>query len=94
MSEPEPRWPMFLRVWRRATLIDRVIDKLGLDLVAAVRLDKGDAYREACANCQTCSVVRACRHLLDSVEPTSVSLGNCPNLQYYERCGRSSRSTG
>ena len=86
MPNRKPRWPMFRRVWQRAELTDRMIVESGVNPVVAARLDKGDAYREACANCLTCSVVDECRNWLDAAERLPLPPGFCPNSRFFERC--------
>ena len=86
MPNREPRWPMFHRVWRRAELTDRMIGELRVDPIVAARLDKGDAYREACTNCLTCSGASECRNWLDAPERLPLPPDFCPNTRYFERC--------
>jgi hypothetical protein len=86
MPDREPSWPMFKRVWRRAELTDRMIDELAVDPIIAARLDKGDAYREACANCIACSSPSDCRNWLDATERLPLPPDFCPNSKFFERC--------
>ncbi len=86
MSTKEPRWPMFYRVRRREKLTDRMIGEMGVDPIVAARLDKGNAYREACANCLTCSAAGDCRNWLDAAERLPLPPDFCPNSRFFERC--------
>ena len=86
MPNRKPRWPMFRRVWRRADLTDRMIAETGIDPIVAARLDKGDAYREASANCLTCPMASCCRNWLDAAERLPLPPGFCPNSRFFERC--------
>ena len=86
MPNRELRWPMFRRVWRRAELTDRMIAESGVDPVVAARLDNGDAYREACANCLTCPVAAECRNWRDAAEHLPLPPDFCLNSRFFERC--------
>lgn len=86
MPEQGPRWPMFQRVWRRAALTDRMIDELGIEPIIAARLDKGEAYRQACTICLTCPAARPCRNQLDLGEGLASVPNYCPNRHFFEAC--------
>lgn len=86
MLSREPRWPMFHRVWRRAELTDRMVCELGINPIAAVKLDDGQAYREACITCLTCAAPNTCRNWLNSESRLPVSSEFCPNSRFFERC--------
>ncbi|MGI9478509.1 MAG: DUF6455 family protein [Hyphomicrobiaceae bacterium] len=86
MPNREPLWPMFRRVWRRAELTDRMINDLGVDPIVAARLDKGEAYREACAICLACPVTRVCRNWMTADEGHDQPPDFCPNAHFFGRC--------
>ena len=86
MANRDPLWPMFRRVWRRADLANRMIEALNVDPIIAVRIDKGDAYRDACTICLTCSAAPACRNWLNDSEHPALPPDFCPNAQYFATC--------
>lgn len=86
MLNREPRWPMFHRVWRRAELTDRMIIELGIDPLVAARIDKGEAYCEACDICLTCPAARACRSWLNVTDQPPCPPDFCPNADFFESC--------
>lgn len=48
------RWPMFNQIRRRQELVDQMMHTLGVDVLTAVRLDKGQAFVRARARCRDC----------------------------------------
>ncbi len=86
MPNREPRWPMFQRVWRRAELTDRMITELGIDPIVAARLERGDAYHQACTICLTCPAARNCRNWLNSSDLHSRPPHFCPNSNFFANC--------
>lgn len=73
-------WPMFRRVERQATRLHEMIDRLGIDPVALVRLNNGEAYHEARAACLFCHKTDACLAWLDGTMQADQP-GFCPNLE-------------
>jgi Family of unknown function (DUF6455) len=52
--------PMLDRVFRRAELMDRMMERVGIDAAAAARLEKGMAFYKARTKCIGCSRERQC----------------------------------
>lgn len=72
-------WPMFAQVLRRHDLMDEMMEKQCVDVLAAVRT--GDAFVRARANCRDCTCEGACRDWL-LAEPGSPA-EFCPNLEFF-----------
>ncbi|MGB3020505.1 MAG: DUF6455 family protein [Methyloceanibacter sp.] len=72
-------WPMLARALRRHELMDEMMEKQGVAVIAAVRA--GDAFVEARANCRDCACETACRNwfLEESEDPAEF----CPNLDFF-----------
>jgi Family of unknown function (DUF6455) len=49
------------QILRRQELMDRVMEKCGVDVLAAIRADKGQVFFEARAKCRECPHDVACR---------------------------------
>ena len=52
---------MFDRVFRQAELMDRMMERVGVNAAAAARIDKGMAWYEARTKCIACCSDRQCR---------------------------------
>ena len=57
--------PMLNRIFRQAELMDRVMERVGVDLPVAARLDRGMAWYEARTKCIACCNERQCRAWLE-----------------------------
>lgn len=86
MANRAPNWPLFRKVWRRAELTDRMIEALAVSPIIAARIDKGNAYHNACTICLTCSVATACRNWLDESQYPALPPDFCPNAQFFRTC--------
>ncbi len=73
-------WPMFARALRRHELMDEMMAKQGVEVIAAVRA--GDAFVEARAHCRDCTCETACRDwfMEESGDPAEF----CPNLDFFK----------
>ena len=56
--------PMLDRVFRQAELMDRMMERVGVNAAAAARVDKGMAWYEARTKCMACCSERQCRDWL------------------------------
>ena len=52
MATPERSWPRLARILRRHALMDEMLEKQGVDLIAAVRA--GDDFVRARDDCRNC----------------------------------------
>ena len=65
-----PRFGAHLdRIFRHAELMDRVMERLGIDPSVAARLDRGMAWYEARTRCLACRDERQCRLWLEQTDP-------------------------
>lgn len=81
------RWPALNQVLRRQELMDRMMERLGVDALTAVSLDKGQTFVEARAACRYCQQESACRAWLDAPKAPTSPPEFCPNARFFLRCG-------
>lgn len=84
MATDTSRWPVFARVLRRHALMDEMIEKQGVDLIAAIRA--GDGFVQARARCRDCSHEGDCRDWF--LEDAGAPAQFCPNLEFFRACKR------
>ena len=89
-----PRWPLTVQVGRRAELMDRVIQALGVNPAAAARKDGGKAFAEARATCLYCRNGRACQDWLDAGDGLPLSADFCPNASFFRELMSSAGMAG
>lgn len=78
--------PMLSRIFRQAELMDRVMERLGIDPSVAARLDKGMAWYEARTKCIACCSDRRCRSWLDRSDVSHGAPQFCANVEFFRRC--------
>ncbi len=66
MRWPMQRWSQYRRVNAGAQLMDEVMERLGVDPVAAIRNTRGADFTQARSNCIDCMHARQCRRWLDA----------------------------
>ena len=77
------------QILRRQELMDRVMEKCGVDVLAAIRADKGQVFFEARAKCRECPHDVACRNWwLESSEELQLPPDFCPNANFFPACSR------
>jgi hypothetical protein len=82
--------PMLKRVFRQAELMDRMMERVGVDLAKAARLDRGAAWYEARTRCIACCCERQCLNWLEHsqaqapAEPPEF----CHNTEFFRSCRR------
>jgi hypothetical protein len=80
--------PLLDRILRQAELMDRVMERVGVDASAAARLDKGMAWYEARVACVECSSQRECldwlARLPGSASPQPPEF--CHNSEFFRSC--------
>ena len=87
MSTATPQWPMFREVLRRQELMDDMMERCGVDLLDAIRMDRGQSFVEARAKCRLCVCVRTCRDwLLAPDADLSRPPDFCPNARLFRTC--------
>jgi hypothetical protein len=85
-SPIDAAWPMFHRVWRHAALLDRMVAKLQVSPVAAARLDRGEALREARTRCLGCHRAADCADWMEASSGLPLPPSFCPNGAFFARC--------
>jgi hypothetical protein len=80
-------WPRFDRVRRKQELMDRMMHRLGVDPLTAVRIDDGRAFVSARARCRDCTHESECRVWLDRPHAAPLPPDFCPNGDFFEECG-------
>jgi len=83
MSNSRLLWPTPERLRRRHALMDRMMQKRGVDALAALRVDGGLAFIEARAKCRYCLHEDVCRHWLATEAPTTLP-DFCPNARFFQ----------
>ena len=80
--------PMFDRVFRQAELMDRMMGCVGVDPIAAARVNKGMAWYEARTKCIACCSERQCRDWLarSEVQAFSDPPEFCQNAAFFRHC--------
>ncbi len=79
-------WPIFNRVLRQAAMMDRMMQRAGVEPGVAVRLDKGCAYYAARTRCIECPVADRCHAWLDDPQGGPLPPEYCPNVAFFQRC--------
>lgn len=86
------KWPQMERVQRQARQMDRMMDRLGVDAVAAARQARGWPYARACRTCLGCPVVSLCSRWLDSADGGAATTPDfCPNAALFDEWRQLSR---
>jgi hypothetical protein len=80
---------MFDLVLRRQKLMDAVMEASHVNVVAAIRIDEGQAFMDARSRCRNCFNEIKCRRWLGSPEPKSGPPDFCPNMALFTRCRQS-----
>lgn len=76
--------PMAERVLKRADLMGRMMQRLDVSTITAVRLESGASIYEARARCIACPAEAECRAWLEAGERTLPEF--CPNARFFARC--------
>jgi hypothetical protein len=79
-------FPRFLRVWRQAELMDRMLERQGIDAIVAARLDGGAAFMAARRACLGCHHSHMCEQLLEALPGSPLSPSFCANADFFDRC--------
>jgi hypothetical protein len=80
--------PMLRRVFRQVALMDRMMERVGVDRGAAARDGEGTAWYEARTRCIACCHEKQCRDWLARAPATShpEPPAFCHNADFLERC--------
>ena len=79
-------WPIFNRTRRRQALMDEMMEVQEVNLLEAVRHNRGISFVKARKNCQNCVVEKDCVAWMatDQVERPDF----CPNIDFFESVRR------
>jgi hypothetical protein len=82
--------PMLERVFRQVALMDRMMERLGVERIKAARDEGGTAWYEARTKCIGCCSERQCGDWLarDATASTSEPPIFCHNADFFTRCRR------
>ncbi len=78
--------PMLRRILAQAELMDRMLQRLGVDEAALARLDGGMGLYEARTRCLACRNERECRAWLEGWTSPADPSEFCPNAAFFGRC--------
>lgn len=87
MDAGDRKWPQTDRVWRQLAQFDRVLERIRVDPVFAVRVNRGAAVKQACDICLACLRQQECRSLLDGGEASAI-MAFRPNAGFFDQCPR------
>lgn len=79
-------WPTFKRVMRQAAMMDRMMERAGVEPGIAVRLEQGEAFYAARTRCIECPVSERCHAWLDDQVAGPLPPDVCPNFAFFKRC--------
>ena len=79
-------WSMHRRVEHQASRMDEMMDRLGVDPIALIRLRQGEAYAEARTQCLFCTASGTCRRWLEEPMQPDAPPDFCPNLPIFQAC--------
>ncbi len=85
--------PMLDRVFQQAELMDRMMERVGVDPGVAARADQGMAWYEARTRCIACSHEPACRRWLERAEALPAPPEFCANTAFFRSCLESGPDT-
>jgi hypothetical protein len=85
MSNSRLLWPTEKQLRRRYGLMDRMMQKRGVDANGVRRVDGGLAFLEARAKCRYCLHEEACRGWL-TIRAPRTSPEFCPNAAFFQSC--------
>jgi len=85
---------MLNRIFRQAALMDRVMERVRVDPMAAARVDSGMAWYEARTKCIACRNERQCRDWVARPEADAYSQPPefCHNAEFFRRCSKGIRN--
>lgn len=78
--------PMLDHVLAQADLMDRMIDRVGVNPAVVARLDRGMTWYAARTRCIECSHSRECRAWVDGTAAGTAPPDFCPNGRLFESC--------
>ena len=89
MTKGLPRWPMLQQVEGRAVRTQQMMERLEVDSLQLVRLERGKTYCRVHEICLQCRVADVCREWLQSKDNKTERPDFCPNLELFLSCASS-----
>lgn len=89
MKKGLPRWPMLQQVERRAVRTQQMIERLDVDSLQLVRLERGKIYCRVHEICLQCRVADVRKEWLQSKDNRTERPHFCPNLEQFLSCSSS-----
>jgi hypothetical protein len=77
---------------RHPDLMERMMQRMSVSLIAAARIDGGMAWSEARTKCIFCRCENECTHWLEEPEVTGNPCRFCPNVEFFEQCAAASKA--
>jgi hypothetical protein len=77
---------MLDRVFSQAELMDRMIERVGINPAVVARLDRGMTWYAARTRCIECCHARECRAWVDDGRPSAAPPDFCPNAALFQSC--------
>ena len=84
MGESVPTWPMFRQVYRRQALMDSMMTVTDVNVVAAIRADRGEGFIAARSKCRLCPHEQECTEWLATARPGRPAPDFCPNARLFD----------
>ncbi len=89
MTKSLPRWPMLHQVEGRARRTQQMIERLRVDPLKLVRLNRGEEYSRIHETCLQCRAADACLLWLREDHAETEHPDFCPNLELLLSCATS-----
>ncbi len=85
MQKSRQHWPIFSQVLRQESLMNRMIAALKINMLDAVRQDRGEAIASARDKCFHCTNIEACKSWLNTAQDPKTPPIFCPNSTFLHR---------
>ena len=81
-------WSICRQVERQAQLMGEMMERLGVDPLAAARRQHGTAFVQARTTCLLCRSSSDCRRWIEGAPEAEHPSRFCPNMPFFESCLR------
>ena len=92
MSDFGYRWQILNQTSRQPELMDRMMERMLVNLIVAGRIDGGMAWYEARTKCIFCRHDGQCRNWLEGSDALAGLTDFCPNVEFFRRCAETNAS--
>ena len=86
MSDFGYRWQILNQASRQPKLMDRMMERMLVNLIVAGRIDGGMAWYEARTKCIFCRHEGQCRNWLEGSAALAGPTDFCPNVDFFRWC--------